>query len=187
MRYELDGNLYISKVFFGCMSGLCEEYTGTVPEGYTTLEDWATNANIRAYKIVDGNLVYDADRDAELQAEWANDWKRAELTDYFAPYQNEIGNTPEYKKDGQTVEIRGVVSPTLKIGGSADRYTIFILPEGYRPTKAVPCVCQGSSKNTWLLSVQTDGLVTFARYGTTEYTNATTTSWLPFHLRFLID
>lgn len=71
MRYELDTNNYISNVFFGCNSGTCTEYTGTVPEGYSSLVEWADKANIRAYKIVDGNLTYDEARDTELQAEFA--------------------------------------------------------------------------------------------------------------------
>lgn len=71
MRYELDSNGYICKVFFGCLSGTCTEYEGEVPTGYETLEEWATNANIRAYKIEDNNLVYDETRNAELESEWA--------------------------------------------------------------------------------------------------------------------
>lgn len=72
MRYELCENGYISKAFFGCYSGSCTLYEGDIPEGYTSLVEWADNANIRAYKIVDGNLTYDAERDEELQEEWAN-------------------------------------------------------------------------------------------------------------------
>lgn len=70
MRYELDDNGYINKVFFGCHSGTCALYEGTIPEGYDSLVEWSEKANIRAYKIVDGNLTYDADRDAELETEW---------------------------------------------------------------------------------------------------------------------
>jgi hypothetical protein len=70
MRYELDGNGYICKAFFGCHSGTCTLYEGEVPTGYTTLEEWATTANIRAYKLEEGNLVYDETRNAELTAEW---------------------------------------------------------------------------------------------------------------------
>lgn len=70
MRYELDSNGYISNVYFGCASGTCAGYQGTIPSGYDSLEDWAENANIKAYKIVNGNLVYDAQRDAELQAQY---------------------------------------------------------------------------------------------------------------------
>lgn len=73
MRYILDEDGYI----YGVSSNPIEcdnkdyiEYTGTVPEGYDTIEQWATTANIRAYKIVNGQLVYDADRAAALEAEW---------------------------------------------------------------------------------------------------------------------
>lgn len=70
MRYELDNEGYILNVFFGCISGSCIEYTGTIPDGYDSLGEWAENANIRAYKLVDGNLAFDATRDAILQAEY---------------------------------------------------------------------------------------------------------------------
>lgn len=72
MRYELCENGYINKVFFGCHSGTCTLYEGAIPDGYETIEEWVQNANIRAYKIVDGNLVYDADEDARLQEEYNN-------------------------------------------------------------------------------------------------------------------
>ena len=68
MRYTLDNEGYILKVNWGCTTGECTEYTGTIPSGYDSLEDWFNNAEIRAYKIVDGNLVYDENRANELQA-----------------------------------------------------------------------------------------------------------------------
>lgn len=70
MRYILDETGYIYEVNWGCETGECTAYTGTIPEGYESLEGWYNNANIRAYKIVDGNLVYDAQRDAELEAQY---------------------------------------------------------------------------------------------------------------------
>ena len=73
MRYELDNDGYILNVFFGCHSGSCTEYTGEVPEGYDTLPIWAENANIRAYKLVDGNLVLDTVRNAELERIYASE------------------------------------------------------------------------------------------------------------------
>lgn len=70
MRYKVDENNYITDVYFNCYAGTCSEYTGNIPDGYTSLEEWASNANILAYKIVDNNLVYDSVRDAELQEQW---------------------------------------------------------------------------------------------------------------------
>lgn len=75
MRYILDDSGYIDSVSctpFNCKDKSCQEYTGTIPSGYDTLQEWAQNANIRAYKIVEGNLSYDAAKAAELEAEWGN-------------------------------------------------------------------------------------------------------------------
>lgn len=73
MMYILDDLGYIeefSPYHISCNNKNCVEYTGNIPEGYETLEEWVINANIRAYKIVEGNLVFDAERDAELQEEY---------------------------------------------------------------------------------------------------------------------
>ena len=70
MRYILDSNGYIESVSctpIVCNNKGCTEYTGNVPEGYSSLEEWATTANVRAYKVVDGQLVYDSAKDTELQ------------------------------------------------------------------------------------------------------------------------
>lgn len=84
MRYELDANGYVLKVFWGCNSGNCTEYTGKVPSGYKNLTEWSENALINAYYIVDGNLVLDSDKLAELQA---------------IIEQETIDNTPVFYKD----------------------------------------------------------------------------------------
>lgn len=73
MRYILDDLGYIEAVsctFIECNNKGCTEYTGAIPEGYESYAQWAEEANIRAYKIVDGNLTLDTARAAELEAEW---------------------------------------------------------------------------------------------------------------------
>lgn len=70
MRYELDNDGYIFQVFFGCASGECTAYEGTIPAGYTTLSNWVENENIRAWKLVDGNLVFDPNRYAILETQY---------------------------------------------------------------------------------------------------------------------
>lgn len=76
MMYILDDLGYIqefSSNHISCNNKNCIEYKGTIPSGYSSLEDWAINANIRAYKIVNGNLSYDDNRDRELQEEYKTD------------------------------------------------------------------------------------------------------------------
>jgi hypothetical protein len=73
MKYILDNNGYVESAScnpISCGDKVSQEYTGTIPNGYETLDEWILKANIRAYKIVDNNLVYDSAKDAELTALW---------------------------------------------------------------------------------------------------------------------
>lgn len=75
MRYILDDNGYVEEIIFGgmidCNNKSCTEYIGDIPSGYTSLIEWADNANIRAYKIENNNLTYDSDKDNDLITKWA--------------------------------------------------------------------------------------------------------------------
>jgi hypothetical protein len=76
MRYVLDDLGYIEAFSCNpiiCDNKTCSAYSGTTPEGYSSLQEWAQEANIRAYKIVDGNLTYDEARAAALEAEWTEE------------------------------------------------------------------------------------------------------------------
>ena len=92
MRYILNDEGYIETVSFTyeveCNNKTCTEYTGSVPTGYETLAEWDENANINAYKIVDGNLTYDSAKDTELQTLWAKQQATGEGT---ILYENESG------------------------------------------------------------------------------------------------
>lgn len=74
MRYILTDDGYIDEISFGnpleCKNKNCIEYTGSIPTGYTSLEEWSENAIIQAYKIESGNLVYYQTKATELHALW---------------------------------------------------------------------------------------------------------------------
>lgn len=76
MRYILDGEGYIYDISFGseieCDLGTCTEYLGEVPSNYETIEEWANNEidKLNAWKIVDGNLIFDENKYKELQEKW---------------------------------------------------------------------------------------------------------------------
>lgn len=65
MHYILNADNYISAVSFGCdiecADGYCQEYTGSVPAGYTSLEAWyaAEGEKLYRWKIVNGQLTKD--------------------------------------------------------------------------------------------------------------------------------
>lgn len=126
MRYILDDLGYIEEVssnLMECNDKGCTAYSGTIPEGYDSLEEWAMNANIRAYKIVNNNLTYDADRDAALQEEW-----NVEPKDPTCYYD---GDTYKIPKDAY-INVGGCMTSSR----SQIRFGIF-LPKSLKHIKSV--------------------------------------------------
>ncbi len=126
MRYILDSSGYIDSVScnqFECKDKTCKAYTGTVPSGYDSLEDWVLNANIRAYKIVSGNLTYDSTKDTNLKNEYE------ELAKTYSTVEKKIGTwidgKPLYRKVISTT--KSVPSGTTKIAhGISNVNKIFV-------------------------------------------------------------
>jgi hypothetical protein len=126
MRYILDDNGYVkycSNTQMTCENKSCTEYKGKVPSGYTTIEEWATKANIRAYKIVSGNLTYDSTKDTNLKKEYE------ELAKTYSTVEKKIGTwidgKPLYRKVISTTQ--SVPSGTTKIAhGISNVNKIFV-------------------------------------------------------------
>lgn len=77
MRYVTNADGYLVTVSFGgeveCDWGICTEYEGSVPTGYTSLEAWYTEEveQLHRWKVVGGQLTLDADAAAPPQC---NSW-----------------------------------------------------------------------------------------------------------------
>ena len=117
------------------------------------------------------------------RATYDSGWKNFTYSDAFRNY-NSSSDVLQYRRLGDIVELVGAAQPTATItaGNSA---TIGTLPEGYRPAATFRCMCQGSGKNTWYLSITTGGVCTFARYGTDVNADASDAVWLPMHATFV--
>lgn len=117
--------------------------------------------------------------------EWTGGWITAELSDKFGAYNGSASHAPKYRKDGRVVEIRGIVTPIVDLEYSHDHVKIFTLPEGYRPDIPLYILCQGSGYHVWLMRINTNGEVGFARYryGETAAT-AKPEAWLPFQATY---
>lgn len=78
MRYILTSDGYIDEISFDniieCKDNTCTKYTGTIPDGYTSLVEWhkteCLNNRLNAWKIVDGNLVFDENKYSDLQSQY---------------------------------------------------------------------------------------------------------------------
>lgn len=111
-------------------------------------------------------------------------WIYAELTSQFTQYS--AGERPQYRNRFGFVEIRGAVKPTAAIAAGGTEQIIFTLPVGYRPTRPIRAICQGSGLAHWLLVVNTTGTVTCSRYGTTAYEQIGTGVWLVMNIMFTV-
>lgn len=118
-------------------------------------------------------------------------WIYPELTSQFENYSEDT--KVRYRKVGNIVTIIGAVNPTSTITGSDTWYTIFTLPEGYRPSTHMHLLMQGSGNAVWLLGIGSDGDVKFSRHrynnatsSTYAYSDVTTSNWLPLHAEFMI-
>jgi len=115
-------------------------------------------------------------------------WITPTLEPTFELYDVGPASTVRYRKIGGFVEIRGAVKPVVAIPGSGTAYTIFTLPEGYRPDSVIRALCQGSIGYHWLLTINAAGAVSFSRYSDgNAFVEAPTTAWLPFQLNFIAD
>lgn len=159
----------------------CTEYTGTIPEGYDSLDDWVLNANIRAYKIVGGNLTYDADRDAELQEEYnknPNAW--ISLTPKKGTWE-----FLEYRKIGNRVFIRGRATAYK---WETDSEIIADVPEEITPLKITYSYSHLSSGRIGRVGVNANGVLFYDwAKNISDASNYTTSNWLFFSFNYFLD
>ena len=114
-------------------------------------------------------------------------WHDVNYASEFECYNSsDIG--AEYTCVNGQVFIRGIAKPKATITGGYTTHTLFTLPEGYRPSKPLQFLCQGSIHYIWLLTIGTNGVVSFSRYRDGNgFVNATNKTWLPFNVSFILD
>jgi len=160
--------------------------------GTFTLEVFSSGPNgqvtqrlTRCYKT--SPTVYERLYYSSSWGAWSGGWIFPTITNAsFAKYGTSDSGDVRYRKDGNVVEVRGIVTPTVDVAGNTTIHELFTLPEGYRPSSPIYVVCQGSGNCTWLLRVNNNGDVGFSRYrnGDTS-TTAAAGVWLPFQATFI--
>ena len=109
---------------------------------------------------------------------------------------------PTLRVFGNVAELHAEIQPSKTIAGSTDYWPICTIPAAYLPDHEVVAVQQGSSQAVWMLRIfplNTDvkdgngvscaGKACFSRYrnSMSEYTNATTSTWLPVHATWVVQ
>lgn len=114
-------------------------------------------------------------------------WIDLEFSKSFENYGTKANNNPKYRKIGKVVILQGVATPVEKTPDDTTQLELFTIPEEIRPSKVFYQLCQGTGVNKWLLTINTNGMVAFSRYGTTDLVSANPGNWLPFNIVYFID
>lgn len=124
MKYILkDG--YIDEITFGatieCKNQTCTEYTGTIPNNYSSLEEWVIGeeGKLNAWKIVDGNLVFDENKYNELQDLWEVEEEENSLSTHKWT-REQIGKTSNVVTDEFSNNVNGSNLIVIEDSGAYD-------------------------------------------------------------------
>lgn len=105
-------------------------------------------------------------------------WVTANLTDFFVENDN-----LKYRKDGNRVDIQGIVSPSVDIAPGVEQ-TIFVLPESMWPSIPIRQVMPSNGINHWVIGIDLNGNVTFSNYGTNENVSCSLSEKLYINLSY---
>ena len=114
-------------------------------------------------------------------------WIDLEFSSNFENYNGIASNNPKYRKIGNIVMLQGLATPVEKTPADSTQVELFTIPEEIRPSKEFYQVCHGTRSNKWLLTVNTNGSVSFSRYGTNDWVSASPGNWLPFNITYFVD
>ena len=104
------------------------------------------------------------------------------ITSSFEQYSS--GDTTNAIRAGNVVTVVGVLKPKSNIA-AGNSTTMFTLPSGYRPTRTLRFIQQGSGVMRWLLEIESGGAVKISRYGTTSDSQIAAGQWLPISATFV--
>lgn len=135
------------------------------------------------------NAILNKMADTGWQSVWVNNDPTTDTSVTAKAYNDDKSNAPEYRKIGNIVYLRGVVSAKEDVTAGMDSgITVGTLPSEVRPSKNVYAVIHGSAAWTALLQVHSNGKIIIRRYSNgSAYQDIQTTSWLTFNVSFTTD
>ena len=71
------------------------------------------------------------------------------------------------RRKGNLVELTGVWKTTSKKSASSNPVAFASIPDELKPTKSINVICPGTGKNTYRLTVETNGELKWSQYGAT--------------------
>ena len=92
-------------------------------------------------------------------------WQEVTFKTGYTKYSN--SSSVYIRRKGNFVELSGVWKVTSKKSASSNPVTFASIPDELKPTKDINLVCAGVGKNTYRLTVQTNGELRWSQYGAT--------------------
>lgn len=155
-------------------------------------------SNISGATSANKIIVSKSEPTVENGAIWVNPtpiidtgWQEVALnTADFKAYNDVSSNAPIYRRVGDMVQIKGIVSPVSASNslGSGSLTEIGTIPNDCVPSSlAVYAVCHGSDAAVWMLKVSLDGTIGATKYASgNTFITPGTNAWMAFSVTYLI-
>lgn len=178
-----------------------------IADNYSTLGSYkvvnvmsSENVNIKAYNSIINVLKTSIRMDADTiyikgpKGVYINDyiieaptiWTNCPTISGFVSYSST--SNPRVRRIGRIVSLQGILKNNSQITASNNETYMFTIPTGFRPSRTLNLVQQGSGTMRWLMCVNTDGRVSIARYSnTTANQNVPAGSWLNCFATWMLD
>ena len=113
-------------------------------------------------------------------------WININYSSNFTGYSTSYNNV-RLSMNGNQVKLNGIMKPTTAIAGGTEKHLICTLPSNLIPLSEHNFICHGSSTNTYMVTVETNGNVNFSRYtDNSKYIEAPTTAWLSYSITYTL-
>lgn len=117
----------------------------------------------------------------------ATAWTNCTISSGFTAYTTGYSE-PKVRRICGIVSLQGILKNNSQITASNNETYMFTIPAGFRPSRALNLVQQGSGTMRWLMCVNKDGRVSIARYSnTTANQNVPAGSWLNCFATWMLD
>lgn len=111
-------------------------------------------------------------------------WQEVTFKSGYARYNDSM--SVYIRRKGDLVELTGVWKPTSKKTAASNPVAFASIPNELKPTKSINVICAGVAKNTYRLTVDTDGSLKWSQYGVTSSIDLTENSFCHVRCTWII-
>lgn len=111
-------------------------------------------------------------------------WQEVTFKSGYSKYKDSM--SVYIRRKGDLVELNGVWKPTSKKTAASNPVAFASIPDELKPTKSISVICAGVGKNTYRLTVETNGELKWSQYGITTSIDLTENSFCHVRCTWII-